>query len=76
MSILRKFWEGWKRIGGFIGDVLARLILTLFYFTLVLPFGVLMRILRDPLSLRQRGTPAWRPSDPDEPSIDAARRLS
>ena len=76
MTILRKFWEGWKRVGGFIGDVLGRLILTLFYFTLVLPFGLLMRILRDPLSLRSGGSPIWRVREPDEPTIEAARRLS
>lgn len=76
MTILRKFWEGWKRIGGFIGDVLGRLILTLFYFTLVLPFGLLMRLLRDPLSLRPGGSPAWNIREPDEPTVEAARRLS
>lgn len=76
MTILRKFWEGWKRIGGFIGDVLGRLILTLFYFTFVLPFGLLMRIFRDPLTLRQGEPPAWRAREPDEPTIEAARRLS
>jgi hypothetical protein len=76
MTILRKFWEGWKRVGQFIGDLLARLILTLFYFTLVLPFGLIMRLTRDPLSLRRIGPPAWRPRPPEKTTIEAARRLS
>jgi hypothetical protein len=76
MTILRKFWEGWKRVGQFIGDVLGRLILTLFYFTLVLPFGMIMRFTRDPLRLRRTGPPAWCARTPEETTIEAARRLS
>jgi len=76
MAFLRKFWESWKRVGGFIGDFLGRLILTLLYFTLVLPFGVVMHFLRDPLTLRRGGPPAWRAREPDPASIEAARRLS
>lgn len=76
MSIWRRLWEGWKRVGGWIGDFLGRLILTLFYFTLVLPFGVVMRLFRDPLRLRPPSPPTWLDRQPDENSLDAARRLS
>ncbi|TFH36256.1 MAG: hypothetical protein E4G99_05395 [Anaerolineales bacterium] len=76
MSLLSKFWQGWKRVGGFIGDVLGRLVLTLLYFTLVLPFGLLMRFFRDPLALRRNGPPAWQSRKPDDATMEAARRLS
>jgi hypothetical protein len=76
MAFIRNFWEGWKRVGGLIGDFLGRLILTLLYFTLVLPFGLVMRIMRDPLTLRRVGPPAWRTREHDAASIEAARRLS
>jgi hypothetical protein len=76
MTILRKFWTSWKRVGGFIGDFFGRLILTLFYFTLVLPFGLMMRIFRDPLSLRRNEPPSWQARDDDDTTLDSARRLS
>ncbi len=76
MTILKKIWEGWKRIGGYIGDFIGRLILTLLYFTLVLPFGLIMRLTRDPLNIRRRGLSAWLAREPEETTIEAARRLS
>lgn len=76
MTIWQKIWAGWKRVGGFIGDFIGRLILTLFYFTLVLPFGLVMRIFRDPLTLRRDLHPAWQVRDDDDPTLENARRLS
>jgi hypothetical protein len=76
MSIWRKLWEGWKRVGGWIGDFISRLILTIFYFTLVLPFGLVMRLFGDPLAIRRKGAPGWLKRDTEETSLDAARRLS
>lgn len=76
MSIWRKIWEGWKRVGGFIGDVIGRLILTLFYFSLVLPFGLIMRLFGDPLQLKSATPPSWREREPEDENLDAARRLS
>ena len=40
MTFLRRFWEGWKRFGQAIGDFLARVILSIFYFAIFLPFGL------------------------------------
>ncbi|VAW31313.1 hypothetical protein MNBD_CHLOROFLEXI01-4593, partial [hydrothermal vent metagenome] len=36
---LSKLWEGWKKFGEFMAKWMARIILTLFYFTIFLPFG-------------------------------------
>lgn len=52
MEFLRKIWEGWKRFGQFIGDVVGRLVLTLFYFTIFVPFGLGMRLFADPLHMK------------------------
>ena len=49
METLRKVWEAWKRFGHFMGDVIGRLVLTVFYFTLFMPFGLGVRFF-------------WRPS--------------
>lgn len=50
------FWQNWKRYGGYIGDFQSRLFLTVFYFTVMVPFGLLVRLLRDPLHLRKQIT--------------------
>lgn len=57
---LRKLWEGWKEIAEYIGDFQARLLLTIFYFTVAVPFGLLVRLFGDPLNIRKlpEGT-AW-----------------
>ena len=74
MEALRKFWELWKRFGQFLGDVLARVVLTVFYFTILLPFGLGVTLFSDPLRKRDGAKPEWLPSVPGERTIDAARR--
>src|SRR6185503_9025048 len=51
MEALRKVWEAWKRFGQFIGDQLGRVVLTIFYFTLFMPFALGVRFFSDPLAL-------------------------
>jgi hypothetical protein len=43
---LASAWRAWKRIGRAIGDVIGRLVLTVFYFTILVPFAVGMRAFR------------------------------
>jgi len=76
MDLVRKIWAGWKRVGGLIGDFVGRLVLTLLYFTLVLPFGLITRIGRDPLALRRDQPPRWIERDKPESTFDEASRLS
>jgi hypothetical protein len=73
----RRLLEGWRRVGRAIGDVQARILLTLFYFLVLGPFAVGLRALADPLSLKA-GTPrGWRPRADEEPaSLTRAMRQS
>jgi len=76
MKVLRSAWEAWKRFGRKVGDFQARLLLTLFYFVVLTPFGLGMRA-ADPLGLRRAGL-GWRPR-PQAPAGDPlvrARRQS
>jgi len=59
MKVLRAIWATWKRIGQFIGDLIARVVLSLFYFTLFVPFGVGVRLFGDPLDVKAKTNPAW-----------------
>jgi hypothetical protein len=78
MRVLRRLWQAWKRFGQFIGDLVARLVLTLFYFTLFVPFGIGVTWFSDPLQVRHRAPKGWRPrhdaAHAAPPSIEDARR--
>ena len=58
METMRKVWEAWKQFGGFTGNIAARIALTVFYFTIFVPFGLGVRLLSDPLGTRRRRLPS------------------
>jgi hypothetical protein len=45
-------WRSWSGLTRYMGDFQARLVLTLLYFSWMVPFAVLMRVFRDPLDMR------------------------
>jgi hypothetical protein len=51
---LKALWESWKRIAHIIGNFQARVLLTVLYASLVLPFGVIVRLFSDPLRIKHR----------------------
>jgi hypothetical protein len=53
---IKRLWEGWKKIAHIIGNFQARVLLTIFYAVLVLPFGVAARLFSDPLRIKKRPT--------------------
>jgi len=70
----RRAWAVWQRYGHAIGDVLARVVLTVFYFTIFAPFAAIARLTQDPLALQPDNGPLWHPLAVHEPGLDAARR--
>ena len=56
--MLKRMWQAWKRIAHRIGNFQARVLLTVFYAILVLPFGVVVRLFSDPLRIKRRPA-AW-----------------
>jgi hypothetical protein len=58
-----------------MGDFIGRLVLTVFYFTLFMPFGLGVRFFGDPLALRPRGPSEWLVRTSKDPTIDDTRRL-
>jgi hypothetical protein len=75
MEALRKFWHAWKRFGQFMGDLIGRLVLTVFYFTLFMPFGLGVRFFGDPLALRARGRSNWLERTTKDLTLEDTRRL-
>jgi hypothetical protein len=74
---MRNLWKTWKRIARKIGDVQARIILTLFYFLIVGPFALVVRWRSDPLAMKP-GTPrGWQLKEEtkDPPMTRAIRQF-
>ena len=58
--IFRRIWGHWIEIARAIAEFQSRLLLTVFYFTVLVPFGLIARVLVDPLRLRRStGSSAW-----------------
>jgi hypothetical protein len=74
-GLVAKLWHGWKEIAGYIGDFQARVLLTVFYFTVLLPFGLLVRLFGDPLLVRRGPAKSgWVPRKNCETDLSKAKR--
>jgi hypothetical protein len=51
---LKALWKAWTRIAHIIGNFQARVLLTILYLVLVLPFGLIVRLFADPLRIKKR----------------------
>lgn len=71
--MLKLLWQGWKRIARVIGDFQARVLLTVIYGVVVLPFGVMFRLLSDSLRIKQK-PPEWLDYPHSTSDMDWARR--
>lgn len=58
LQTLKRLWAAWKRIAHRIGDFQARVLLTVIYAVLVLPFGLMIRFFSDSLHVKKRPT-SW-----------------
>ena len=68
-------WEAFKRFARKVGDFQARLLLSVFYFLVVGPHAVLMKLFADPLGLRETQSKCWiERSRPEPKTLDEIRR--
>lgn len=71
--MFKGLWEAWKPLAHKIGNFQARLLLTILYALLVLPFGLAVRFFADPLRIRKRNT-AWLDHGDTPAKMEWARR--
>lgn len=75
MTFIKRLWAGWKEIAEYIGDFQSRLILTLFYFTILVPFGIIVRLFTDPLHIKSKKiTTGWTKHEPVSAELSDAQR--
>jgi hypothetical protein len=58
-DLLKRLWARWKVISHVIGTFQARVLLTVFYFLIVPPFALIVKLVTDPLSLRAPQTASY-----------------
>ena len=68
---MKKLWEGWKELAGYIGDFQSRFILTGFYFTIMVPFALLARMAGASLEATLDG---WQSRTEAETELEQARK--
>lgn len=72
--LIKDFWSGWKAFGHFLGDWLARVVLTIFYFTVFVPFGLGVRIFADPLFIKKQPDQRWQSRTTGDRTLQELRR--
>jgi hypothetical protein len=74
-AVVRRAWTRWKVIARVIGNFQARLLLSLFYFLVIPPFGLIVKLFKDPLMLRPpQNDSLWVTHASSELSWQEARR--
>jgi hypothetical protein len=71
-------WNAWKGFASRMGNYQSRVLMTFVYFVIVLPFGLGVTLLSDPLNIKRPQAPSnWHPKElPLRPSIEEAREQS
>jgi len=74
MALLKQLWKKWRAFGQVMGDFVARIFMTVFYFTIAIPFGIGVRIFKDPLHLKSKEV-GWVARETKPDALEDARRL-
>ena len=72
MRYLRDLWKKWKQFSLWLGSMMGRFWLTLFYFTLLIPFVIVARLTAN--SFAHHETPKWQPVAPSDDPRTAAQK--
>ena len=73
-TALDRIWQGWKRFGQMMGDLVGRIVLTVFYFTIFMPFGLGVRIFADRLDVKGWQSPTWTKRKTRDLALEDTRR--
>lgn len=71
---LQRAWAGWLRLARRIAEVQGRVLLAILYVLLVVPVGLAVQLLSDPLRRRRPPATNWTPRAVARPTLEEARR--
>ena len=72
--MFRRLWARWMVIAHKIGTFQSRVLLNVFYFLILLPFGLGVKLFADPLHLKRRRGSHWIGKAAGTASWEHARR--
>lgn len=72
--MFKKIWFGWKNIAHKIGNFQARIILSIFYFVMVTPIAIGIKLFSNPLRLKIKTSSYWITRVFKEHDLENARR--
>lgn len=74
VTLTPNFWQGWKAFGHFLGNQIARVVLTFFYFTIFMPFALGTKWFSDPLQLKTTPAKRWQSRATGDQSLEEVLR--
>ena len=74
IALVDNVWHHWKQFGHFLGDWLGRVVLTIFYFTMFVPFGIGVRLFSDPLHIKKEPDERWQPRETGDQKFEEVLR--
>jgi hypothetical protein len=73
-NAFKQFWHRWNAFASIMGNVQVRIIMGFFYFIVVTPGGLVMRVFSDPLEIKkQPAISNWTSKEATDTSIEAAK---
>ena len=60
MVTVQNIWFGWKKVARRISTIQSKFLLFIFYFSLLLPFGVILTFFRDGLGAKGKLKSNWK----------------
>jgi len=72
--MLRRVWKQWKIIAHKVGNFQSRILLNIFYFIILMPFGLGVRLFSDHLCLKLQSGTHWVNKVTNETTMENARR--
>ncbi len=58
-NLFKKLWQSWKDFSKRIGSFQSRIILSLFFFIFILPFAIALKMISDPLRIKQQSSKSY-----------------
>jgi hypothetical protein len=59
----RQLWQRWKQIARKIGDFQARVLMTIFYYVILGPIALVLRLSSDPLAIKGTTPRGWKDTE-------------
>ncbi|MEW6095382.1 MAG: hypothetical protein AB1567_02490 [bacterium] len=72
--MFKKIWHAWKDVAHKTGNFQARIILSIFYFIMVAPIAIGVKLFSNPLGLKRRANSYWIPKVFKKYDLKNARR--